>query len=41
MNELTNYLPMLLAAGCIAGTVIGLLGGILTKRLEKFVKNLH
>ena len=35
------YLPMLLAAGCIAGTVIGLLGGILTKRLEKFVKNLH
>ena len=36
-----SYLPMLLAAGCIAGTVIGLLGGILTKRLEKFVKNLH
>ena len=36
-----SYLPMLLAARCIAGTSIGPLGGIPTERLEKFVKNLH
>ncbi len=35
------YLPALLAAGCAAGTVIGILGGILTERLGKFVKNLN
>ena len=35
------YLPVLLAAGCIAGTVIGILGGIITDRLSKFVKNLN
>lgn len=33
------YLPFLLAAGTIAGALIGLLGGIVTKRLGKFVKN--
>lgn len=35
------YLPALLAAGCIAGTLIGILGGILTERLSDFVKNLN
>lgn len=32
------YLPFLLVAGSIAGAVIGLLGGILTKRLGRFLK---
>lgn len=35
------YLPALLAAGCIAGAVIGILGGIMTERLTKFIKNLN
>lgn len=35
------YLPALLTAGCIAGVVIGILGGLLTERLAKFVKNLN
>ena len=35
------YLPALLMAGCVAGTLIGILGGILTERLEKIIKNLH
>lgn len=35
------YLPALLAAGCIAGTIIGISGGILTERLIKFTKNLN
>lgn len=35
------YLPALLLAGCVAGTLIGILGGILTERLEKIIKNLH
>jgi heptaprenyl diphosphate synthase len=34
------YLPTLLAAGCIAGAVIGILGGIMTERLTNFTKNL-
>lgn len=34
------YLPALLAAGCIAGIIIGILGGIMTDRLGKFTKNL-
>lgn len=34
------YLPALLAAGCIAGTFIGILGGIMTERLTKFTKNM-
>ena len=34
------YLPLLLAAGSVAGAVIGILGGILTERLRKFTKNL-
>lgn len=32
------YLPFLLAAGVIAGAVIGLLGGLVTERIQKFVK---
>ena len=35
------YLPALLLAGCIAGTLIGILGGIMTERLEKIIKNMH
>lgn len=35
------YLPALLAAGCAAGAAIGILGGILTERLENFAKNLE
>lgn len=35
------YLPALLAAGCIAGTFIGILGGIMTERLTKFTKNMN
>jgi len=34
------YLPALLLAGSIAGTVIGILGGIMTERLVNFTKNL-
>ena len=34
------YLPALLLAGSIAGTVIGILGGIMTERLINFTKNL-
>ena len=34
------YLPTLLIAGCIAGAVIGILGGIMTERLINFTKNL-
>lgn len=32
------YLPFLLAAGVVAGAVIGLLGGLVTERIQKFVK---
>ncbi len=35
------YLPMLLAAGTIAGAVIGILGGIIAERLTNFTKNLN
>lgn len=35
------YLPVLLAAGSIAGAVIGVLGGIVAERLTKFTKNLN
>ena len=35
------YLPTLLTAGCIAGAIIGILGGILTDRLRNFTKNLN
>lgn len=35
------YLPTLLLAGCIAGAVIGILGGIMTERLRNFTKNLN
>ncbi len=33
------YLPVLIVAGCIAGLVIGILGGILVERLSAFLKN--
>lgn len=32
------YLPFLLVAGVAAGAVIGLLGGLVTERIQKFVK---
>ena len=35
------YLPTLLFAGCIAGAVIGILGGIMIERLTNFTKNLN
>lgn len=35
------YLPALLAAGCVSGTIIGVLGGIMTERLTKFTKNMN
>jgi len=35
------YLPALLVAGCISGTLVGIVGGILTERLSDFVKNLN
>ncbi len=34
------YLPVLLAAGSVAGIAIGILGGILVDRLENFVKKI-
>ena len=34
------YMPALLTTGCIAGAIIGILGGIMTERLIKFTKNL-
>lgn len=34
------YLPVLLLAGCAAGAVIGILGGILTDRISGFVKRI-
>lgn len=35
------YMPTLLAAGCTAGAIIGILGGIMTERLINFTKNLE
>ncbi len=32
------YLPFLMAAGCIAGAVIGILGGLITERIRKAVR---
>ncbi len=34
------YLPFLLAAGTVAGGVIGLLGGLVTQRIRKFVNKI-
>lgn len=34
------YLPVLLVAGTIAGMLIGMLGGIIVERIQKFTKNL-
>ena len=34
------YFPVLLAAGTAAGSAIGLLGGILISRTEKYIKNM-
>lgn len=33
-----SYLPVLLAAGCAAGGLIGLLGGILVRRVNRFFR---
>ena len=35
--EVFYYLPFLMAAGVVAGGVIGLLGGLVTERIRKFV----
>ncbi len=35
------YLPTLLAAGMMAGAIIGILGGIIAERLVNFTKNLN
>lgn len=35
------YLPFLMAAGTVAGGVIGLLGGLVTERIGKFVENIE
>ena len=32
--EVFYYLPVLLAAGCIAGALIGLLAGLVTARIQ-------
>lgn len=34
------YLPFLMVAGVVAGAVIGLLGGLVTERIQGFVKKL-
>ena len=34
------YLPFLMAAGVVAGAVIGLLGGLVTERIRNFVKKM-
>jgi len=34
------YLPLLLPAGCVAGAVIGVVGGILTERISDFVNRI-
>lgn len=38
--ELFYYLPFLLVSGMAAGVLIGILGGIMVKRLRNFTKNL-
>ena len=40
-DKTTADLPVLLMAGCISGALIGILGGIITQRLVKFVKNMN
>ena len=32
------YLPFLMVAGVVAGAVVGLLGGLVTVRIRRFVK---
>lgn len=39
-GEVVYYLPMLLVAGVVAGAVIGLLGGLITERIQGLVRNL-
>ena len=34
------FLPFLLAAGCIAGTLIGIVGGIITERLQRAMRGI-
>ena len=38
-SQVFYYLPFLMAAGIISGALIGLLGGIVTKRISRFVRN--
>lgn len=38
-GQVFYYLPFLMTAGIAAGALIGLLGGIVTKRIGRFVKN--
>ena len=39
-SGLYYYLPFLLSAGCVAGAVIGVVGGILTERISDFVNRI-
>lgn len=39
-GEVVYYLPMLLVAGVVAGAVIGLLGGLITERIQGLIRNL-
>ena len=36
-----SYLPVLLTAGCAAGALIGLLGGILVGRVNRFFRSVY
>ena len=35
-HEIVSYLPFLLISGTVAGTLIGILGGMMVKRMEKW-----
>ena len=35
-QEIVSYLPFLLISGTVAGTLIGILGGLMIKRMEKW-----
>lgn len=37
-NLIFYYLPLLIVIGCLSGTVIGVLGSIVTKRIQKVAK---
>ena len=38
--NLFYYLPFLIAAGCIAGTLIGIVGGLITGRLQRAMRGI-